>query len=560
MKVLTHGPAFWCGDVVLRRHDGPHEVRRLGIDGAAHYRYAPASETAPEVLARIAADWPPDLLLCWFPEEHPPPLGIEDVPVLTAALVGDWDLHCPALAVNLSRFDVVLCDKPGVEVLRSDAVAPECPLPLYSHRSDVHRPYSGPKDIDVAFIGTINPARHVERARILERVALLSHRHRVLITEGPSGEAYGRLLSRARIVVNHAARGELNARTLETLACGALAFVEQGNQEVWDWFTDGDEVVAYDEGNLEDRLAHFLERPQEADAIAARGHARAASFAGERRLTALIDWVAGRPRGGRAFRGLPPGEKDYHALLLYRRKGDPGHAAAERAILERVTQQTPSDPRFWTALGNHCVQSPNANGEDWNRAALDAYDRARELDPASAPYALNAATAREQAGDMAAAAQAYQAVFRAESLAGAELLLELHSDPFWVRWQRMLAFDAASLDVLQAHTHARLAQVVCAHEPTPRTLVQAEDHLRRAAELDPANHEGDRLRAELQWAAGRDTEAVDTLRDAVTFAPLDLAVRERMRAMLADLGRHDEAQALAGEIARITRATREAPP
>ena len=294
MRVLSHGVPFCCDDTPLSAYAGSHEIRYLGNCEQAYYRYDPLQETAPEIIERIARDWPPDLLLCWIPEVHPPPLGIEEVPIPTVALVSDWNVYHRVLRVNLARYDLVLCDKPGVEVLRSDLVHPEYLFPLYSQISIAHKPWPVEKDIDILFVGNLNHAAHATRAHYLERLAKLSDRYRVVITGGVVGDAYGQLLARARIVFNHSIRGELNLRVFETLACGSLAFIEEDNTEVRDWFEPGREVVLYNARNFEGQLSHYLEHPSAAAETAANGHARASEFAGENRFDRIIEW-ASRP-------------------------------------------------------------------------------------------------------------------------------------------------------------------------------------------------------------------------------------------------------------------------
>jgi len=244
MNVLVHGDSLWCS---LDLYKGRNDIRLLGFTGAPHhhYRYDPLCESASDVIERVSKQWTPELLLCWYPEVTPPPFAIEECPVQTAAVISDWNLAYALLEKNLTRFDVVLCDKPGVTVFRRNGVNAHHPFPIYSQDSRVHHPYPVEKDIDVVMVGNLNHAAHATRARYLERLAKLSDQYRIVIATNFVGEAYGMLLSRARIVFNHSIRSELNMRFFETLACGSLAFLEESNSEVGDWCRDGHEVVLY---------------------------------------------------------------------------------------------------------------------------------------------------------------------------------------------------------------------------------------------------------------------------------------------------------------------------
>lgn len=551
MRVLSHGVPFFCDETPLVRYQGPHEIRYLANFDKACYRYDPLAENAPAVIERIAKKWPPDLLLCWMPEVHPPPRGIEDVPVKTVALVSDWNVFHPILRLNLARYDLVLCDKPGVEALRSEWVEPHHLFPLYSQVSTFHRPYDIEKDLDVVFLGNLNHAAHTLRARYLERLARLSDRFRVIIAGGVFGEDYGRLLSRARIVFNHSIRGELNLRVFETFACGSLAFLEEGNLEAGDWFEDGRELVFYNEDNLEERLEHYLTHPEEAEAIAARGHARAAEFAGENRWDALIEWAAAQP-GERAFHHLPATERLFQDFSMYAFSRWNVYHPIEEELVGRLAAEAPGDPRTWTALGQHFSNAYVAAGTPEQRAErqLKAFIKAHMLAPESAVYAFNVACIARACGDEARESHFLQASLEAGGLAGAESLVGNSGDAFHNRWQLAIATGAASPGMLHAEAHIRLAVILARNG----RVDLAEQHLREARALDAANTGGVALLAEIEWVTDRRDDAVNTLREALPDMPLDVHPRQRLHDMLTELARYEEAEAVARDTERIASA------
>ncbi|MBN2309421.1 MAG: glycosyltransferase [Candidatus Hydrogenedentes bacterium] len=555
MNVLCHGPAwhpFSPPDTFLELYRGPHDIRRLGIDPAARYRYDPLQHTAPEVIGRIAAEWAPDLLICWFPEDHPPPRRIEDAPVRTVAIPTDWNVNYPRAAVNLSRYDAVLCDRPGVAVLAGNGIAPQYRFPLYSHISTIHRPRPVDKDIDILYVGSWNYARNYRRAVFLERLAKLSGGYRVLITSSPPGTEYAELLCRARIVFNHSVRGELNLRVFETMACGALAFLEDSNQGVQGWFEDGRDIVLYNADNLEDRVHHYLSHPDEAWALAKRAQAHVAAFAGERRFDELIEWAGAQPPGVRTFRSLPAEERDYQDALLFGCQGRPEYHRLREVLLAGLTERCPKDPRVWTALGVYFTDPTNTMGtaHERQRRCVTALARAHQLDPASAPYAFNLATACRDAALPGPAADALRCAIEADSMAGAELVMGAHLDLFWQRWQQALTQRRPCLDALKAEAHVRLAHL----EAQEGLLDSADARLARAAELDPDTPNRTRLQAEVWWAMGRKADAAALLQDGLGGYPFDFERRRRLCEMLSELGRRGESRILAEETLRIVNA------
>lgn len=552
MNVLVHGPVFWCGPGILERYQGVHCVKRLGMEDDADFVYDPAVEDATEIFARVNGVWPIDLFLCWFPEEHPPPPGIEEIPVKSAAMVGDWDLHYPALRTNLQRFDAILCDKSGVDVLRSAGLAPEHLFPLYSHDAGVMTPHGGVKDIDVGFVGTINPARHAERARLLERLANLSGRYRVYIAEGPSGAGYAQILSRCKLVFNMSARGELNARVFETLACRSCPMLETSNAEALDFFEEGREILFYEPGNLEATVADALAQPAHLEAMTRRGHRRAAELAGEHRLDAVIAWAEAQPAGARAFSRLDAREKTYQSALWYRYKRQPQYESLLRRMINTGLERWPGDPRFAALESNRARMQQAVFVDDAARwqAVVEFSTRAATSEPASAPYAYNAGLAKEQAGCLDGALASYEAGLSTTGLGGAELLPQRFDDVFWVRWQRGLALQEAGLPELHAEIHVRCGTVLCAQGE----VQAAEKHFEAARDLDPKNVGGVRLWAELLWATHRETLCVELMLEHLGEHPFDLDYRKRLCAKLTELGRLEEAKTILEETLRIAEA------
>lgn len=559
MNVLTHGTPFFCSYAPVERYAGRHDIRTLGNFDGAQYRYDPESEPAFEVVDRISREWQPDLLLCWMPEIHPPPRGVEHVPIPTVALVSDWNVFYPILQVNLARYDVVLCDTPGLSVLKSEHVSPAHVFPLYSQITPVHRPYDRPKDIDVVFVGNLNHGSHPIRAKYLERLAKLSDRYRIVIATDVQGEEYGRLLSRAHIVFNHSIRGELNLRVFETLACGSLALLEESNLEVRHWFDVERELVLYNAENFEARIIHFLEHPDEARAIAERGTEKVQQYAGERRFDELVDRASALPRSGRPFLALPSGERSYQDFLMYGFSQWPVYRRMESAMLSRLLQELPDDPRAWSALGQHLANpyAREADGEEQRKSrCLKAFVHAQRLAPDSAVYALNAATVFRSWGLESQEADYLNLTLLAEGLDGATTLVGSLSSPFYIRWHRAVAEHRATLAMIHAEARIRMG-VILARRGEPGL---AEEHLLVARELDPVNMGGCALLAEIQWAQGRCAEAVSTFETALPDMPMEAGVRDRLCEMLVESGRKQEARVLAEETLRIFTACPAQPP
>jgi len=560
MNVLSYGIPFDADFSPIALYRGQHDIRTLGSRDPMppifmhdhDYYFDLASETFVQIIDRIAAEWRPDLFLCWFPEKMPPPLQIEDSPVPTVALVSDWGYRYASVEYNAGRFDLVLCDKPGLATLANPYVTPHSPFPLYAQKTPVHRKLDVPKDLDIVYIGALEPGMRPRRSRFLERIARLSDRYSVFLGKGFDGEDYTRMLCRGRIVFNYCVRGELNLRVWETLACGSLLFVEDTNPEVRDYFEDGRDLVLYNSDNLEEKIAYYLEHGDEAEAIAARGLARAPEFAGENRFDTLIEWVAQQPGSGRRFRDLPEPDKAYHTLLLLGHSFLPSAQELETRLADHYCRDHPEDSRGWAALGHvHASPYRHQQGDAASRdRALKALEEAYRLQPRSAPHALNVATLCRRTGRLAQEVEYLHAVLQGSTLEGDRLVVGHYDDEFWVRWIMALPERRTSIDMLHAEAHIRLAENLEQRGVADGIV----DHLVKALEYDPGNTRGVALFARALWAAGRSGEAVQLLQKYLPERPLDMNYRIQLARMLIGIGMDDESEALVQETERIAAA------
>src|SRR5438552_5489518 len=119
------------------------------------------------------------------------------------------------------------------------------------------------RDIDILFVGNLNPAVQRQRLPWLMRLARLGKRWRVAIHAGIFGDSYRKLLARARIVFNHVSQPRCSRRVFEAVAAGALLFEDAANGETAATFRDRQECVLYNAENLEALLEYYLSHESE---------------------------------------------------------------------------------------------------------------------------------------------------------------------------------------------------------------------------------------------------------------------------------------------------------
>jgi GT2 family glycosyltransferase len=396
--------------------------------------------------AKLPADWRADFIALYLPYTSIPAC-LWSAPVPLVGLASDWNLHWHYYRHCLRRCELALTDTAGVEVMRREGIGNVRPANLYGCErrflSDglnplTHNP-SPPgtgergeepdpsplnagerggveRDIDVLFVGNLQPAVQRERMAWLGSVARLSERWRVVIRMGVYGDEYRDLLRRARIVFNRSIRGEANRRVFEAVASGALLFQEAGNVEVPELFRHREECVYYTPESLECLLEYYLEREDERTAIAeaARRRAPAYSFEAlwdgyiaeiEQELPALRQRTAGRqdpltpnpspPRTGE--RGEMLWQRVWQALGSGTAEDDPTLVPD----LAMALTTAPQSAELHNALGlavTLAAQRNRITTDGLAREAVGYFRRAVERDPGHAIAGLNLVEALIGAG------------------------------------------------------------------------------------------------------------------------------------------------------------------
>lgn len=205
------------------------------------------------------------------------------------AFLGDWHVRIP----DLSIFDVVATDRRGVrEVGKGD------PRFLwwrgFSYDPGLHFDKELPlRTVDVALWGRPVPGR-LELTHWLREWAYHSG-YTVDLNLG----VYGRgeeapVYRRAKVVLGHSQRGELQMRAYEAMACGALYVVQHDCGEV---FASGAPIPTYEPAQVEPFLEYWLTHEDARHAQVERQRAWVANETPSRHLLWLLDQIRERLEG-----------------------------------------------------------------------------------------------------------------------------------------------------------------------------------------------------------------------------------------------------------------------
>jgi GT2 family glycosyltransferase/Tfp pilus assembly protein PilF len=531
--------------------------------GAADLAITP-TDSWDDVCRRLPADWRPDFIVLNLAYTSIPPC-LWSAPIPRIGLAADWTLCWHGCRRWGRACELLLTDTAGVERFHQEGLRHARAANLFGYPTDlVAAPTPDvPRDIDILFVGNLHEAVQRERLPWLTRLARLANHRRVVLATGIVGDDYRALLARARIVFNHAIRGECNRRVFEAAAGGALLFQEAANREVPAYFQDGQECVYYTADNLESLLEHYLDHEAERQRIAAAAQARLPQFT----FAQLWDGHLGLI------------EQEWPNLqdrLRQRPEGNPHNDLLARTW-QRLSSATGTDPHLARDLAAALVHRPtaaelhNALGLITAIAAGQAppptpvleqvagyFQRAWACDSRHVVAGLNLAEALVQLRRFPQAAQQVRRVLdvldRQPALPPVNRdagHYPLGFDHFRVEWERA------------AWTHAGQP---AAEAQAKRTLLRWRLHALLAEITGDVSHYYEAALARpdlpLTQAAlgcalgrqGRPAEAIAHLEQAVAAQPLDLAAARALAQALGDVGDAPNQRRLARDRQLLSRA------
>jgi GT2 family glycosyltransferase/predicted Zn-dependent protease len=439
-------------------------------------------DTWGRICSRFPPGWKPDFVALNLPYTSIPD-AVWSAPVPLVGLAADWPLLWHYYRRRLRACDLILTDPAGVAALAREGIPHAQPANLYGYERaflDLPTPPAAtPRDIDVLFVGNLNPG--VQRGRLpwLGRLARLGKCWRVAVRTAVFGDAYRRLLGRARVVFDHVSQPRCSRRAFEAAAAGALVFEDAGNPEMAGLLRDRQECVCYRDDDLEALLEYYLGHEDERRKLAEAARSRVADCGFEdlwaaavglveRELPDLRERAAGRPLPGRWEALLVRGWQALNAPF----RSDPTLARD----LEAAVAAEPHSAALYNALGLALTRlSPDpALAKAVAEVAAEQFRRAAEASPGHVLARLNLAESREAVGDADGARdqarQALAALARAPEPDPSALDAgHFHADfgPFRAEWERAAWANAgrpraearAKRDLLRWRLHGLLGKL-----------------------------------------------------------------------------------------------------
>ncbi|MCI5065293.1 glycosyltransferase [bacterium] len=126
------------------------------------------------------------------------------------------------------------------------------------------------KEFGAVFVGSLNRELNPDRVQFFEA---LQARIDLLCKTG----SWWDIFPRSEIVINQTVKRDLNFRVFEAMMSGALLITERTSNGLLSLFTDGEHLVTYEKGDVEEaaeKISYYLQHKEEARRIAAAGRER----------------------------------------------------------------------------------------------------------------------------------------------------------------------------------------------------------------------------------------------------------------------------------------------
>ncbi|MFO0775836.1 MAG: glycosyltransferase [Nitrospiraceae bacterium] len=267
MRILHLGNGYFVSDF----RDMGHEVIHVGFGSSGDICFHTYPIAPSDIHARLPAGWNPDLIVLGDLSGFPMLVGLEffQVPLVWYAIDShihlDWHMHYAAVfdlifvaQRDVTRFYLRDGERQAVEW------APLFCMPQYDRVMGLSR------DLPIAFVGSLNPQLNPARVALIDA---LRSRVPLHVHHG----AYADWFNRSQIVLNQSVSNDVNFRTFQAMACGAMLLTERVGNGLEDLFRDGRHCALYTRGAVEeivDLVRYYGRHPAEREAIAERGRQR----------------------------------------------------------------------------------------------------------------------------------------------------------------------------------------------------------------------------------------------------------------------------------------------
>jgi tetratricopeptide (TPR) repeat protein len=225
------------------------------------------STSLKQVLDQLPQGWKPDFYFWLETGLNGIPVDLQKYDLPKVCYLIDTHINYEKHIEIASNFDFIfLAQKAYVEKMKDTGIKNVFWLPLACD-PDIHGKVEQIKKWDVGFVGTI-PKTHNRRKTLLERIGSRFN----LSCERKFMNEMTEHYSASKIVYNNAINNDLNMRVFEALCSGSLLFTDSASGSgLEEMFENKKHLIIYEDENIENLIAHYLENDKDRELIAHQG-------------------------------------------------------------------------------------------------------------------------------------------------------------------------------------------------------------------------------------------------------------------------------------------------
>ncbi|WP_020476120.1 glycosyltransferase [Zavarzinella formosa] len=208
------------------------------------------------------------------------------LPVPVIVLAPDWHLLWHQYRHCLPFAELAITDPAGVEAFRLAGFNAE-PGELSAADRPTSRDPGAERDIDVVWVGNLNPAIQRDRAWVLQQLGRMSDRCRVVVRASRDQELFRDLCRRGKIVVESGGPGERRRQAWEASSAGSLYLAVGDGRLLPSPLGD----IAFTEETLEGIIWRYLRHEEERRRLVREASASLPPVTFEESLNAIIDTI-----------------------------------------------------------------------------------------------------------------------------------------------------------------------------------------------------------------------------------------------------------------------------
>lgn len=248
------------------------------IPNSVHSRalYPLANVYFPEDIGKVKVDY--ILVPNWLSPYNTTIENLDEIDIPVVSMIVDRLIHaeehlkgnyiCSDLIITMENYSPEIYKKIGFE----NVIYVPCA------GSVGYEPTSYPnlnleKTYDVVFLGNIDDKyMYHKRNRIIKKLLSLSNKYKILVKPCGSYDEYWNLMNSSKICLDVTIDSKaLNYRMFQAMGIGSLCFAEDDNDMVTELYNDKEDLVLYNEDNLDYLIDYYLKNEEERNRIALNG-------------------------------------------------------------------------------------------------------------------------------------------------------------------------------------------------------------------------------------------------------------------------------------------------